>query len=172
MKKLIIASLICFSTLAATAAYHPTDETNVVNSVNSIAANTNITQAVISILSGVKNVGGEIYDTSKVAIGQSVDFVKQQAPDVVEQFLKWKFFESAIYTVSGLVGFILIGLIVYFSLRAMIKYESWEMSPILMVFILPCIPCWCGLSHIMTCAYIYCAPKVYLIDYIITNLKH
>jgi hypothetical protein len=57
-------------------------------------AQTNLNQVMIQILSGVSSAGGEIYDASKSAIKSSVDFVTEQAPDVVRQFITWKLAES------------------------------------------------------------------------------
>jgi hypothetical protein len=45
-----------------------------------IAAQTNLNQVMIEILSGVKTAGSEIYDASKSALKKSVDFVSEQAP--------------------------------------------------------------------------------------------
>lgn len=70
------------------------------------AVSTNLNQVLIEMLSGVKNASSEIYGASKVAIHKSVDFVSEQAPEVIKQFLTWRFCIAAIWasiftTVAG-----------------------------------------------------------------------
>ena len=163
MKKIIIITLIGLFSLSAVRAAET-------NTINSVANNTNITQAIVSILSGAKNVGGDIYDTSKVAIGQSVDFIKQQTPDIIEQFIKWKFCEAMIYTISGLIGIISLAILIWYLVYQLIKSNNLESLPFVGILVIPLFLCCRGLAHIMDACYIYCAPKVYLIDYIVSHL--
>lgn len=163
MKKLILIAIIGASSILVARA----DETNMVKAITN---DTNITQAIVSILGGAKDVGGDIYDTSKLAISKSVDFVKQQAPDLIESFVKWKFVEAAVYTVAGAIGLILaIYLGIYFSKKAYSSGEEFLIMPAIFSFAAT-IPSMIGFSNIMTCLYIYTAPKVYLIEYIMNHI--
>lgn len=67
------------------------------NSVATTTGYTNVNQGMIDMLSGVKDAGHEIYGASKEIIHKSVDFVQEQAPDVVKQFLTWQFFHALIW---------------------------------------------------------------------------
>src|SRR6185503_19457189 len=91
----IVIALV-LSTLIVNGATTPS--TNVITTAKETIA-TNINQVMIEILSGVKNASGDIYKFSKQEIGQGYDFLKQQAPQVVAEFLKWKLVEAIIWTI-------------------------------------------------------------------------
>lgn len=62
--------------------------TNVQPTLNSV---------MVEILSGAKDAGKEIYGASKTAIISSYDFIKEQTPDVIQQFLLWRFTHATIW---------------------------------------------------------------------------
>jgi hypothetical protein len=93
MNKYIILLLVSLSVSFGAAA-----QTNQLESVKAVAQ-TNLNQVLIEALSGVKDASGEIYQASKGAIKKSVDFVVEQAPDVVRQFLLWQMVASIIWAV-------------------------------------------------------------------------
>ena len=81
-----------------------------INTTEFVETNQPIHEAVLGILKGVKNAGGEIYDASKTAISKSVDFTMEQAPLVVKEFLHWSLAERVVWiaiwgTVAGFILF-------------------------------------------------------------------
>ena len=138
---------------------------------NSIITDTNISQAIVGILSGVKNASGEVYNASKTAIASGIDLVKHQAPDLIHEFLKWKFAEAAAWTILGLVGIIAIVIIWYKSCKTL----SWEIEPLIVlsgfgiVFSVPCIAAIITNGFVML--QIWIAPKIYLIEYVVRHIK-
>lgn len=104
MKRLLIALSLAAS-LFASAATNVATNTPLPDPVAAIkaAAPSNLNEVVISMLSGVKDAGGEIYTASKTAISKSVDFAVQQAPDVVHQFIVWHLIEQLTYYVLWMI---------------------------------------------------------------------
>lgn len=92
---LLLTVLLNLSAFGQTNSVSPTNSTSqtIIQTVKSTVA-TNINQVVVEMLSGTKDAAAEIYGASKTALKNSVDFVVEQAPDVVKQFLMWKFFEA------------------------------------------------------------------------------
>lgn len=153
---------------------------------------TNLNQVLVEMLSGVKSAGGEIYAASKEAIHKSVDFVSEQAPDVVRQFLMWQFAQAVIWaSIWVLVG----GLFFYFAnkLRKMqstlskerkktkeylygeVEHMSDYDCAALCKYILSVLGFVIILIGVGTESFemvkIKVAPKVYLIEYIVDTIK-
>lgn len=103
----IASAIFAFTAMAA----DPTPETSVssnnvpavVSSTNTVTLQATLNDVVIDILRGAKSAGSEVYQASKSAVVASVDFAKQQVPDVVEQFLKWKITERVVYIIGWLI---------------------------------------------------------------------
>ena len=140
------------------------------NTTNSIMTDTNINQAIVSILSGVKSAGGEVYSASKTAIASGIDIVKAQAPDLVHEFVKWKFAEAAVFTIIGVIGL----LVIFTSWYKFNKKCDWD-GEVMTLSSLVCavitIPCCVLTCNIMTMIQIWIAPKIYLIEYIVKAIK-
>jgi len=140
-----------------------------------------LNSTLIDILRGAKDVGGEIYGASKIAIMKSVDFVSEQAPQVVTEFLNWKFYEALIVLIPCLV--LLAGLVWWciFFARYGSKYK-WDFgnreSLIPLSFITGCLLFIVGgfaseaaIDKLKTVIQIKVAPRVYLIEYVVDAAK-
>jgi len=104
--KILFVSLLTLSILSFTAPAFavpaktnstPTVVEQVKADVKAVGGPTNLNEVVIGILQGAKTAGGEIYNASKAAIIQSVDFAKEQTPLVVTEFLRWKMAEAILH---------------------------------------------------------------------------
>lgn len=143
--------------------------TNTATVVSSISSNTNVQQAIVSILMGAKSVGGDIVDASKTAIVSSLDMIKSQAPDLIEEFLKWKF---TYYTMLSIIGLVLLILGIIVTIWT-IKVDDMDYVP-LCIFggIIPSVV---GsilfFSNVFTAVQIYIAPKIYLIEYVVSMVR-
>ncbi len=173
MKKILCTLVICFGFLAAHA-----DTLDTVKSV----VHTNLNEVVISILSGVKDAGGEIYGASKQALAQSLEFVKEQAPDVVSQFIKWHLAENVVLYLVWLIPSI--GLLI--GAWRVLKYgkdngaKNWcdddKLASYVARYLLIVLAI--GLFMVNTCNYganavkIMVAPKVFILEYLVNTVKH
>jgi hypothetical protein len=135
---------------------------------------TNINQVMIEILSGTKDAAKEIYGASKEAIHKSIDFVGTQAPDVIQQFLTWRFFKAL--TWAGFFFFVA-GICFFFSYKSM-KFQQrsrensddhavgcvfkWIFIIVALAFIT-----FGGGTNTLEMVKIKVAPKVYLIEYVV-----
>lgn len=169
MKNLILSIITVIVVLCASAVR--AEQTNSPSTLAAIGSNTNVQGAIVSILMGAKNVGGDIYDASKSAIAASVDMVKSQAPELVTEFLKWKFAEALTFVVMGAI-LLIAGL--------WMAYVGWRMDDadagVLVFIFLGLLPILGGLIVIgvnaMTVIQIWIAPKIYLIEYIVNIVKN
>ncbi len=171
------------STNAPTATVVPT---NTPPSTNGFVATTKATinDAVIDILHGVKAGSGEIYQASKTAITKAVDFTMEQAPIVVSEFLHWKMAEAIIYLVAWSVpGIILLCIARAFNLRSKSadvpkedRYKTdqndyailkWVFRAVALVFLTLTLT-----NYGMTIAKIGIAPRVYLIEYVVSTVHN
>lgn len=161
---------------------------DVADAAKSAVSNTvqQVTQAsvnsvLIEMLSGVKTAGGEIYSASKEMIHNGVNFVSEQAPDVVKQFLMWKFWESGAWMIMW---FAVIALLMYLRYRAskfsieqketddlnsnfpigwIVKWVSYILVGFVLVFPVR--------GHALNMVKIGVAPKVYIIEYVVDLVK-
>lgn len=144
------------------------------NTIGGITSNTNVQDVIVSILTGVKSAGGEIYDVSKSAIASSIDMVKSQAPELVTEFLKWKFTEASIWCVFGII-LVVIGIYGTYKGIKMAGTDYELLQPPVIMFG-GVVPLTIGIimfaSHIFDVVQIYVAPKIYLIEYIVNVVKH
>lgn len=103
----------------------------------------------------------------KTALYQSVDFLKQQAPDMVEQFLRWSIWGNVFWiVVDALIIAALIFLIKFCSGRIEEGIEEWEIgkwiSGVLIVcFVIGFFSCINDLIHV------WVAPKHFLYEELI-----
>lgn len=150
---------------------------------------TNINEVVIQMLSGTKDAASEIYGASKTALKNSVDFVMEQAPDVVKQFLVWKFFEALVHWLIWLVVFfILLG--VSFKFHSYMKAQKkqrlvnfpsstntcdgedggcafkWIFRSVAILVLLVAT-----FNYGFTVVEIKVAPKYYLLEYVVDQVK-
>jgi hypothetical protein len=151
--------------------------------VAAVGGPTNLNEVVIGILQGVKTCSGEVYDASKSAIIQSVDFAKEQAPLVVHEFLRWKMAEACIWLALWSIPAICL---IWFGRKARILANS-EKTPDTSKYtmdktdyiwwkwgfrILATILVMVNLSiNGMTITKIAIAPRVFLIEYVVDTIN-
>lgn len=153
-------------------------QTNTTSSVGSITGNTNVQTVIVDILMGVKNASGEIYDVSKSAISSGIDVVKSQAPDIITEFLKWKFTCALIFVIMGLILIVAGGSVIFYCLFYCYKkpdiFYDTEVLILASIF-LGGLPIVTGtaltLVNIFPLVQIWIAPKIYLIEYIVSVVK-
>ena len=188
MKKLFIVTTFLL-TLAMTPVF--TDSTNnspsllaqAKTTANNVVAKPNLNQVVISMLEGVKTASGEIYDASKSAIVKSVDFASEQAPLVVKEFLRWKMAQAVIWAVLWAIPALAL---FWFARKARILAKSdkipeedryhtdkgdltgWKWAFRIVGIILLMINL--GVNG-MTITEIVVAPRVYLIEYVVSTIQ-
>ena len=105
---------------------------------------------------------------------QTKDFVIDQAPDIINQLLDWKFFENLILGIIPLVLVLISLMIVLICSRDFAKnmYED-DISLKSVIFIISTVIGVGGLigfitggfSSLMTALQIYIAPKIFLVEY-------
>lgn len=134
----------------------------------------NLNSILIDILKGAKGAGAEIYATSKAGLIKAVDFAQDQAPLVVQEFLKWKMLESVVYLVAGLIVIGILGYIIKRMLNARTEEKKedndadcfgYEFTSVILSII-------CGIlffsmivPQTLRIVKISVAPRVYLIEY-------
>jgi hypothetical protein len=181
MKVKFLSLIVSLFAVTASLAQTNTVSTNtptvadVANTVKQVSQ-ASVNQVLIEMLSGVKTAGGEIYSASKEMIHNGVNFVSEQAPDVVKQFLTWKFWESGAWIV---VFTVVIGLALYARRKASQFSDAqkrdefpvgWIAKWVLFIFI--------GWTlafpirfHALNMVKIGVAPKVYIIEYVVDLVK-
>jgi hypothetical protein len=187
---LLSIALLCIaatSTLRAESVIKPiTDKvTAVAASVNeTVASATNavssVNDAVASILMSGKAVGSEIYGASKIAITDSINFVSAQAPDIIKQFMLWRVIEASFYALGFLIFAIIIWYLGYRLRKDAGVREAYEDPSKSFFRFLGWVFIFAGFlplvlgtgSWLMDIAKIYFVPKIYLIDYVLTLVKH
>lgn len=138
-----------------------------------VTGETNIQAIVVDILRGAKNASGEIYQASKAAIVKSVDFALEQTPLVVKEFLYWKMAESIIFISIGLIA---CGFILWLAQRLITnarKEGDWDMVCLGWVIRVACGMVFITIVSInaITITKIYIAPRVYLIEYVVSQIN-
>lgn len=178
----ILTALLVFITFGAFA------QTNVptVEQVKQAAVevvHTNINQVLVEILSGVKGAGSEIYGASKEAIHKSVDFVSEEAPQVVQQFIIWRMFKA----ITWIIIWILSASFLLFFANKLRLYQpkasdrtsygdpSERQVTTIFKWILSVLACITILLGVGTNAFevvkIKVAPKFYILEYVIDVVK-
>lgn len=181
MKKLLIISTVCIGLITSVFS-----QTNTINSatftqVAQTTIQTNLNQAMIEILSGVKVASGEIYTASKEAITKSITFVEKETPDVLHQFILLHIMENLVFYVVWLI----VPIVFWVAANKISKYrvsnkEHWYDDDILGNYMVQWILIVVGFFVLMvnTCNYgldalkIYIAPKVYILEHIVNMINN
>lgn len=122
-------------------------------------------QVLIDTITKVSNVSGEIYDGAKKVTGQAIDIAMQQAPDIVNQLLMWKFAENATWFLFAI-------LLIVLCIKSTKKY--WDESDgaiILATGSLTIMGSVVFVLSLLEMIKIMIAPKIYLIEYAANLLK-
>jgi len=178
---IVVMSLLALTVPVFAQTNTPTTLEQVKNTATAVVS-TNLNQVLIEMLSGVKDASGEIYGASKQAIHKSVDFIAEQAPDVIKQFLMWRLFRAL--TWASIFTFIA-GVCLFFSYKLK-KYQSKASTEsygdpsehqvtTLFKWILAVVACLFITFGVGANAFeivkIKVAPKVYIIEYVIDTIQ-
>jgi len=175
MKSLLSLLILTVSLFTLTVpAFAQTNTPSSLDTVKSAVA-TNMNQVLIEMLSGTKDAAKEIYGASKEAIHKSVDFVSEQAPDVIKQFLHWKLAESIIWLVVNLAT---VSILLYVS-RRLWKWEQNEYNTEGIGYVGLVLGCFAAgvifyngvVDDVTNIVKISVAPKVYIIEYVVDTVK-
>ncbi len=120
MKTKLVLILVCLLVLVG---YSQTNTTPPAQEMQQVVQ-TNLNQVLIEVLAGVKDAGKEVYAASKSAITKSVDFVVEQAPDVVHQFMLWKITEHILDITKWLIVVFFLWFMAYKMHKAMKEEEE------------------------------------------------
>ena len=135
--------------------------------------NTNINEVVVDILTGVKIAGKEIYGASKETIVNLVSLIKEQSPDLFNQFITLQLYESIFYFFLVLIPSIFFGYI-SFCLNKKYKetedfdYLGWKWVTATFAIAILMINLSINGANIVK---ISVAPKIYMIEYIAHAIK-
>lgn len=151
--------------------------TNITESV--LIPQDTVNDLLISTLKGVKEVGGELYSVGKVAIIKGVDLLQDQAPKVIEEFLRWRFFENAIEAASGVLFSIFMVLLAIFIFKKVKKIDNegrgFELPFLGAIILVSCLVYFSSEMHIIKpikeMVKIQVAPRVYVIDWVSQQWK-
>ena len=147
------------------------------NSVANVSQDT-INSIFVDILRGTREAGSEIYAAGKAGLVKAVDFAQEQAPLVVQEFLKWNFAHAAIHLTVAVI--ILITLI--WCVRKCYKFATKQEN----IDDASCVPAWIGILILIVCIFgtgesiipnvetmvkIKVAPRVYLIEYAVDKAQ-
>lgn len=138
-----------------------------------------VNSVLIDILRGAKEVGKDIYVSSKHSITAAVDFAQEQAPLVVQEFLNWKFYEALIVTIAN-TGLLVISICVLYWSYKTIKsaFENIYVNEQRLFAIFPGIGAFfclfISIGNILTnfknLIKIQIAPRIYIIEYVSDQL--
>lgn len=128
-------------------------------------SSTNLNQVII-----------ETIEQSKAILGEGFDFLKKETPLLIQEFLRWKFWEHLIWgSLCLLTNIVLLYFAFKFSMR--IESETKEanggwlfLSAICLIFL---IPFTVGLfNNVLDALKITIAPRLYLLEYAIEAAKN
>lgn len=105
--------------------------------------------------------------TAEQVVGKTVDLVQKEAPETVEQFLKWRFFQHMAYFLIPVSATILCTAAFLFCWWAKIKWDdNWGIGiPIFGAFgFFAIMFSLCEIGDLLKAIQIYVAPRIYLIE--------
>jgi len=126
-----------------------------------------VNSVLIDILKGAKDAGSEIYGASKTGIVKAVEFAQEQSPMVVQEFLMWKFAQSVIWVIVGVIA---LGVLSYLFKKCVDWFPESEGVSIIPGF-------WCVLMIVLVCCMtvvpnieqmvkVKVAPRVFMIEWV------
>lgn len=157
MKSLMVSVLMVFSLMAFAEESPPTEKTVLEK---------------VGVSQSIQDQVAVIIQKSITVAEKTGEFLVTEVPDVVKQFLTWKFWEAVIWTVTwSFLGLLLVGGGIYFFLKDFLNdFQGWGIFGALPV-------AFGGISLIgaveygMVALQIYIAPKVYLLEWAADHLK-
>ena len=126
-----------------------------------------INSVLIDILKGAKDAGSEIYGASKTGIVKAVEFAQEQSPMVVQEFLMWKFAQSVIWVIVGVIA---LGVLSYLFKKCVDWFSESEGVSIIpgSFFVLMIVlVCWkTVVPNIEQMVKVKVAPRVFMIEWV------
>ena len=126
-----------------------------------------INSVLIDILKGAKDAGSEIYGASKTGIVKAVEFAQEQSPMVVQEFLMWKFAQSVIWVIVGVIA---LGVLSYLFKKCVDWFPESEGVSIIpgsfFVLMIVLVCCMTVVPNIEQMVKVKVAPRVFMIEWV------
>ena len=126
-----------------------------------------INSVLIDILKGAKDAGSEIYGASKTGIVKAVEFAQEQSPMVVQEFLMWKFAQSVIWVIVGVIA---LGVLSYLFKKCVDWLPESEgvsiMPGFFCVLMIVLVCCMTVVPNIEQMVKVKVAPRVFMIEWV------
>jgi uncharacterized membrane protein YraQ (UPF0718 family) len=126
-----------------------------------------INSVLIDILKGAKDAGSEIYGASKTGIVKAVEFAQEQSPMVVQEFLMWKFAQSVIWVIVGVIA---LGVLSYLFKKCVDWLPESEGESIIpgffCVLMIVLVCCMTVVPNIEQMVKVKVAPRVFMIEWV------
>ena len=130
-----------------------------------------INSVLIDILKGAKDAGSEIYGASKTGIVKAVEFAQEQSPMVVQEFLLWKFAQSVIWVIVGVIAIGVLGFLIKKCVSKLKNSKSDEdeiyVLPIIISVIISVVICFVNIvPNVEQIVKVKVAPRVFMIEWV------
>tara|TARA_R110000868_G_scaffold222915_1_gene474739 strand:+ start:427 stop:855 length:429 start_codon:yes stop_codon:yes gene_type:complete len=126
-----------------------------------------INSVLIDILKGAKDAGSEIYGASKTGIVKAVEFAQEQSPMVVQEFLMWKFAQSVILVIFGVIALGVLGYLFKKCVDLFRESEGLSMIPgFFCVLMIVLVCCKNVVPNIEQMVKVKIAPRVFMIEWV------
>ena len=126
-----------------------------------------VNSVLIDILKGAKDAGSEIYGASKTGIVKAVEFAQEQSPMVVQEFLMWKFAQSVIWVIVGVIA---LGVLSYLFKKCVDWFSESEGVSIIpgsfFVLMIVLVCCMTVVPNIEQMVKVKVAPRVFMIEWV------
>jgi uncharacterized membrane protein YraQ (UPF0718 family) len=126
-----------------------------------------VNSVLIDILKGAKDAGSEIYGASKTGIVKAVEFAQEQSPMVVQEFLMWKFAQSVIWVIVGVIA---LGVLSYLFKKCVDWLPESEGESIIpgffCVIMIVLVCCMTVVPNIEQMVKVKVAPRVFMIEWV------
>ncbi len=130
-----------------------------------------INAVLIDILKGAKDASSEIYGASKTGIVKAVEFAQEQSPMVVQEFLLWKFAQSVIWVIVGVIAIGVLGFLIKKCVSKLKNSKSDEdeiyVLPIIISVIISVVICFVNIvPNVEQIVKVKVAPRVFMIEWV------
>jgi hypothetical protein len=130
-----------------------------------------INAVLIDILKGAKDASSEIYGASKTGIVKAVEFAQEQSPMVVQEFLLWKFAQSVIWVIVGVIAIGVLGFLIKKCVSKLKNSKSDEdeiyVLPIIICVIISVVICFVNIvPNVEQIVKVKVAPRVFMIEWV------
>lgn len=142
--------------------------------MTNIVTQETLNNVLVEVLKGTKDASHEIYGASKAGIVKAVDFASEQAPIVVQEFVRWHFVDAITIILFCIVGIIA-------CVWAFKKVDEWPTANYedrnaqgLAAFILVVFGTVCSIFLFVEtrkAVKIAVAPRVYVVEWVADTIK-